>query len=94
MILQTARKAQERMGTSRQAPFKIAVVEVGAGHGKLSFLMARAFARQPLAHTQIKVICTDFHAALFEEQLLPLPWIQVRLFEQNIKLLPSYSLTS
>ena len=75
---------------SLQDPFKVTVVEVGAGHGKLSLLMARAFAQQPLAYAQIKVICSDFHAALFEEQLLPLPWIQVEIYSNTTL---SYSLT-
>ena len=82
MILQTTQKAKKQAKsrttcTSPQHPFKVVVVEIGAGHGKLSLHMARAFAQHPMADTQIKVICTDFHAALFEEQLLSLPWIQV-----------------
>ena len=47
-------------------------VEIGAGHGILSFLLAKE-----LLERQLKglVICTDFHDNVFV-QLLQLPWVQ------------------
>lgn len=68
-------------GTSHSTK-KVAVVEVGAGHGKLSQVLARQFLQDSKyttasAHTKqidITVICTDFHDGAIAGQL-KLPWI-------------------
>jgi hypothetical protein len=57
--------------------YHIAIVEVGAGHGLLSYLIARELYihRNEHKHYIFHVICTDFHAAMFDH-MRSLPWVQ------------------
>ena len=49
------------------------MVEIGAGHGRLSFLLAKELRTR---HLNGMVICTDFHDTVFLE-LLCLPWVRL-----------------
>ena len=51
---------------------KVIMVEIGAGHGILSYLLAKEL---QLRNIDGMVICTDFHDRLFVK-LLELPWIK------------------
>ena len=77
-FLKVAPKAESRL--------KVAVVEIGAGHGVVSYLLAkraydyaassaRGTALGTMGDCEIKVICTDFHDGVFKSHL-ELPWIR------------------
>ena len=57
---------------------RIAIVEVGSGHGKLSYLLAKSLKNtSPFFEDQkveFSVICTDFHDGTFTE-IMRLPWV-------------------
>ena len=54
---------------------RVCIVEVGAGHGKLSYLMAQEFNRRFNEDIEFTVIATDFHDEVFKD-LKTLPWTQ------------------
>eukprot|EP01041_Mallomonas_annulata_P011987 gene11987-25106_t len=57
---------------NRNQNFKVQIVEIGAGHGILSVLLAREMkSRSYSSH----VLCTDIHTTIFKD-LLTLPWIR------------------
>lgn len=63
-------------GSSFDVPkTSVCVLEIGAGHGILSYLMARELQRrEDAANVSHQVICSDFHSGTFL-QLLRLPWV-------------------
>jgi hypothetical protein len=64
----------ELLNDSTQKLLSVCVVEIGAGHGKLSYLISQELERAYADQLHVHTVATDFHDSVFKE-IQNLPWI-------------------